>query len=94
MHVKQIYIFSRYIGYAKIGTLEIGRLFFKYSPADRKTNIFVPRLLDTKERFLKGLGRFQRLKMGTFLLFFFIDPMKYFIQTVYHIKDTYLMNTL
>ena len=30
----------------------------------------------------------------SFLLFFFIYPMKYFIQTVYHIKDTYLTSTL
>ena len=42
----------------------------------------------------KGLGGFQRLKTGTFLLFFFIYPMKYFIQTVHHIKDKYLIRTL
>ena len=44
--------------------------------------------------YLKGLGGIQRLKTGTFLLFFFIYPMEYFIQTVYHIKDTYLISTL
>ena len=43
---------------------------------------------------LKGLSGFQRLKTGTCLLFFFIHPMKYFIQTAYHIKDTYLISTL
>ena len=29
-----------------------------------------------------------------FTIFFFIYPMKYFIQTVYHIKDTYLISIL
>ena len=43
---------------------------------------------------IKGLGGFQRLETGTFLLFFFIYPMEYFIQTVYHIKDTYLISNL
>ena len=43
---------------------------------------------------VKGLAGFQRLKMGTFLLFFLIYPMKYFIQTAYCIKDTYLISTL
>ena len=44
--------------------------------------------------YLKWLCGFQRLKTVTFLRFFFIYPMKYFIQTVYHIKDTYLISTL
>ena len=42
----------------------------------------------------KGLGGFQRLKTGTFLRFFEIYPVKYFIQPVYHIKGTYLISTL
>ena len=43
---------------------------------------------------VKGLGGFQRLKTGTLLLFFlYIYPMQYLIQTVYHIKDTYLIST-
>ena len=56
--------------------------------------ILVNLINDFDESQLKGLGGFQRLKTGTFLLFSFLYPMKYFIQTVCYIKDTYLISTL
>ena len=44
---------------------------------------------------LRGWVSFKGSKRVHFYyFFFFIYSMKYFIQTVYHIKDTYLISTL